>query len=144
MFKKKKTVGIFFSSQGVSIVEFAEKGKAKKYIFSPYPKDITKPSDAATPKDNIFNVFLDSDEEIVAFLSKCIRESRVDPENSDIVICIPNRDLIVRFFEIPPIPRKEISATIGFEIKKYIPFKMEDIAYDYQIHPQKKPKTESC
>ncbi|MFC1646212.1 pilus assembly protein PilM [Candidatus Omnitrophota bacterium] len=137
MFKKKKNVGVFFSSRGVSIVELAEKGRAKKYIFTPYPKDITKPSDATTPKDNIFNVFLDNEEEIIAFLSKSIRESRIDPENSDIVVCVPNRDLIVRFFEIPLIPRKEINTSIGFEIKKYIPFKMEDITYDYQTHPQK-------
>lgn len=137
MFKKKNAVGIFLGPHGVSIVEATRKGKAKNYIFSLYPKDITKPGGAIAPKDNIFDVFLDNEEEIVAFLNKTLRESRIDLENSEVVICIPNRDLIVRFFEIPPIPKKEIDTSIGFEIKKYIPFKTEEITYDYQTHSQK-------
>ncbi len=137
MFKKKNSVGIFFGSRGVSIVDTAGKGKIKNHSLSLYPKDITKPGGITAPKDNIFNVFIDNEEEIIAFLSKSLRESRIDIENSDIVVCIPNRDLIVRFFEIPQIPMREIDSTIGFEIKKYIPFKTEDIAYDYQTHSQK-------
>ena len=98
MFKKKNAVGIFFGPHGVSIVEAGGKGKPKNYIFSLYPQDITKPGGTAVPKDSIFNAFLDSEEEIIAFLSKSLRESRVDVENSDIVVCVPSRDLIVRFF----------------------------------------------
>ncbi len=128
---------MFIGSKGVSIVEANIRGKAKNYIFSPYPNDLDKPGGTTAPKDNIFNVFFDNQEEIVAFLSKSIRESRVDMENSNFVICIPNRDLIVRFFEIPHIPHKEIATSIGFEMKKYIPFRTEDISYDYQTYSQK-------
>ena len=137
MFKKKNQVGIYFGSNGVSIVETAGKGTIKNHVFSVYPKDIPKPSGTLVPQDNIFNVFLDNEEEIIAFLNKSMRESRIDIDNSDIVVSVPNRDLIVRFFEIPPIPKKELETSIGFEIKKYIPFKIEEIAFDYQTHSQK-------
>lgn len=133
----KKAAGIFLGPKGVSIVEMAGLGKVKNYIFNPYPRDITKPTGGVTPTDNIFEVFLDNEVEILAFLQRSIRESRVDIENFDVVICIPNRDLIVRFFEIPSIPRKDIAASIGFEIKKYIPFRTEEITYDYQTHSQR-------
>ncbi|MFC1709256.1 pilus assembly protein PilM [Candidatus Omnitrophota bacterium] len=137
MFKTKNAVGIFFGPRGVSIVASGGRGKTRNYTFSLYPQDLTKPGEAAVPKDSIFNVFLDSEEEIIAFLSKALRESRVDIESSDVVACVPSRDLIVRFFEIPPIPRREIDSSISFEIKKYIPFKTEDIVYDYQTQSQK-------
>lgn len=136
MFRKKAT-GIFLGSEGVSIVETSEIGKIKNYIYNSYPKDITKPAGPATPKDNIFDVFLDNEVEIVAFLQRSIRDSRVNLENNEICVCIPNRDLIVRFFEIPHIPKKDLNASIGFEIKKYIPFRTEEITYDYQTRPQK-------
>jgi len=133
----KNAVGIFLGPQGLSIVETTVTGKVKNYLYSLYPKDITRPSGAALPRDNIFNVFLDNEVEIVAFLQRALRESRVNMDTSSFVVCVPNRDLIVRFFEIPPVPRKDIKATIGFEIKKYIPFKTEEITYDYQIFSQK-------
>ncbi|MDD5005973.1 MAG: pilus assembly protein PilM [Candidatus Omnitrophica bacterium] len=133
----KNAVGIFLGSQGLSIVETASTGKIKNHIYAPYPKDIAAPSGVTVPKDNIFSVFLDNEVEIVAFLQRRIRDSRVNLENTGIVVCVPYRDLIVRFFEIPQIPRKDIDASIGFEIKKYIPFKLEEITYDYQTFSQK-------
>jgi len=132
----KNSVGVFLGPQGLSIVETTSIGKVKNSIYSPYPKDISRPSGTTIPRDNIFNVFLDNEVEIVAFMQKALRESRVNLEGN-VVICVPNRDLIVRFFEIPPIPRKDLNASISFEIKKYIPFKIEEIIYDYQTFPQK-------
>lgn len=134
----KKLLGIFLGSQGISIVETLPSGRIKNYIYNPYPQDITSPGGVIAPKNNIFDVFLGNEVEILAFLQRSLRDSRVNIENDGIVVCIPNRDLIVRFFEIPPIPKKDISASIGFEIKKYIPFRIEEITYDYQIRPQKK------
>lgn len=134
---KNKAAGICLGSQGLSVVEFA-KGKIKNYVYNPYPQDITSPAGALASKDSIFRVFLDNEVEIIAFLQKSIRDSRIDAEGNEIVVCVPTRDLIVRFFEIPPIPRRDISATVGFEIKKYIPFKTDEITYDYQIRSGQK------
>lgn len=131
----KNSVGIFLGAQGLGIVETTPIGKVKNYIYTPYPKDIVRPSGTAVSRDNIFNVFLDNEVEIIAFLQRALRESRVNMDGSSVVVCVPNRDLIVRFFEIPPIPRKDINAGISFEIKKYIPFKIEEITYDYQTFP---------
>ena len=104
----KNSVGVYLGPQGLSIVETTAIGKVKSYIYSHYPKDMGRPSGTAIPRDNIFNVFLDNEVEILAFIQKALRESRVNIE-SNIVICVPNRDLIVRFFEIPPVPRKDLN-----------------------------------
>lgn len=133
----KNSVGIFLGPKGLSIVETTPIGKVKNYLYSPYPKDMARPSGTMIPRDNIFNVFLDNEVEIVAFLQRTLRESRVNMESGKLVVCVPNRDLIVRFFEIPPVPRKDIGPSISFEIKKYIPFKIEEISYDYQTFMQR-------
>lgn len=134
---KAKAAGLYFGSQGLSIVEFSQ-GKIKNYLYSLYPQNIPSPMGTLASRDSIFKVFLDSEVEIVAFLQKAIRDSRIDIEKDKVIIAIPTTDLIVRFFEIPPIPRKDIPATVGYEIKKYIPFKTEDISYDYQTRTEEK------
>ena len=132
---KSKVAGIYIGSQGLGVVE-CSKGKIKNFAYNLYPQDLSSPSGVPTLKDNIFKVFLDNEMEIIAFLQRTMRDSKVDIESYKFVVAIPNRDLIVRFFEIPPIPRRDISATINFEIKKYIPFKAEEIAYDFQTRSQ--------
>jgi len=132
-----KAAGFYLGPQGLSIVEF-NKGKIKNYLFTPYPQNIPSPSGVLMPRDSIFKVFLDNEVEILAFLQKSIRDSRIDFEKDKIALAVPTTDLIVRFFEIPPIPKKDIAATVNFEIKKYIPFKTEDITYDYQTRLEEK------
>jgi len=129
---KKTIAGIYFGSQGLSIVEYNAKA-LKNYLYASYPKDIKKPGGPEITKESLFEAFLDNEVEIVAFVSRSLRDTRIDVDSADIVVGIPNRDLVVRFFEMPPIPRKDLKASIGFEIKKYIPFKTEEISYDYQI-----------
>lgn len=132
-----KGAGLYLGPQGLSVVEFSQ-GKIKNYLYSLYPQNIPSPMGSAASRDGIFKTFLDNEVEIVAFLQKAIRDSRIDIEKDKVIIAVPTTDLIVRFFEIPPIPRKDIPATVGYEIKKYIPFKTEDITYDYQTRMEEK------
>lgn len=54
------------------------------------------------------------------------------------MVALPPKDLIIRFFEMPNIPRSEVVAGINFEMKKYIPFKIEELAYDFQYRIKQK------
>ena len=135
VFFKKDAIGIYFGLQGISIVE--TKGfKVSNYNYSPFPKDLIKPGGEVSYKNNIFDAFLDNEVEITAFLNKAIRDSKTSLRNA--VIAISPIELIVRFFELPLIPKNEIEAAVSLEIKKYIPFKIDEIVYDYQFRAKQK------
>jgi type IV pilus assembly protein PilM len=51
----------------------------------------------------------------------------------DATLCLSGRDLIVRTFEMPMMPREELQSAINFEVKRYIPFKVEDLVSNSQI-----------
>jgi len=128
-FFKRDLAGIYFGTQGVSIVE-TKGSDIANYNYALFPKDITKPSGVSSSGGSIFDIFLGNEVEITAFLQKVIRDSKI--HTNEVVVALPTKDLIVRFFEIPPIPRREVDAGISFEIKKYIPFRTDEIAFDYQ------------
>lgn len=71
---------------------------------------------------------------IVANLQKAIREAKV--ETKDVVFSLPTRELTVRSFKMPKIPKKEWDETVRFEAKKYIPFLIEDVVSAFFV---KKP-----
>lgn len=130
---KKDLSGIYFSSKGVALVQQSS-GKIKNFLSLPYPFGPEELSGIVS--DDIFDVFKNKDMEMMAFLQKAIRDSKIDTSN--IVVALPPKDLIVRFFEMPNIPRSEVLAGINFEMKKYIPFKIEELAYDFQYRIKQK------
>jgi len=130
---KKDVAGIFFSSKGMVVVQQAA-GKIKNQLGSPYP--IKREDIIGAPSDDIFELFKNKETEMIAFLQKAIRDSRIDTQN--VVVALPPKDLIIRFFEMPNIPRSEVLAGINFEMKKYIPFKIEELAYDFQYRVKQK------
>lgn len=121
---KKDAAGIFFGPEGVIILQ--QSGKKIAYeFFAPYPMP-----EGGTPADDIFEIFKGREMELVAFLQKSFRDSKIDTKK--VVVALSPKNLIIRFFEIPKIPQQEIVAGINFEMKKYIPFKIEELAYDFQ------------
>jgi hypothetical protein len=132
-FFKKDLAGICFSSKGIVLIQQCG-GKIKNQLSCVYPSAEGEAATAIT--DDIFDVFKNKEMEMMAFLQKAIRDSKID--TSRIVVALPPKDLIVRFFEMPNIPRSEVLAGINFEMKKYIPFKIEELAYDFQYRIKRK------
>ncbi|MBI5872798.1 MAG: pilus assembly protein PilM [Candidatus Omnitrophica bacterium] len=130
---KKDLAGIYFSSKGIVLVQQSA-GRIKNHLSLPYPSG--REQAASIVSDDIFDVFKNNDIEMTAFLQKAIRDSKIDTSN--IVVALPPKDLIIRFFEMPNIPRAEVLAGINFEMKKYIPFKLEELAYDFQFRIKQK------
>jgi len=122
----KDTAGVYFSSRGFVIVQ-QRGGKLQNFSCIPYPEAIRAQSSGT---EDIFQVFANNMVELVAFMQKALRDSHVDTRK--IVVALPSKDLIIRFFEMPQIPKSEIVAGINFEMKKYVPFKVEDLSYDFQ------------
>jgi Tfp pilus assembly PilM family ATPase/Tfp pilus assembly protein PilN len=71
-----------------------------------------------------------------AVIQKMLRECEFS--GRDVFIALPANDVVVRFFQIPLVLNKEISSTVSFEARKYIPFRIEELVYDFVS--RKKPK----
>ncbi|MFH0877910.1 MAG: pilus assembly protein PilM [Candidatus Omnitrophota bacterium] len=127
MFAKKDLAGIYFSARGLVITQ-QKAGRVKTLLCLPYPGVEGETSGA--PSAEIFEIFKNREMEMIAFLQKALRDSKIDTQQ--IVVSLPPKDLIIRFFEMPNIPTSELVAGINFEMKKYIPFKIEELAFDFQ------------
>jgi len=123
---RRESSGVYFSSRGFVIVQ-QHGGKLQDFSCFPYPPALLS---HVTGTEDIFQVFQNNMVELVAFMQKALRDSRV--ETNSVVVALPSKDLIIRFFEMPQIPRSEVVAGINFEMKKYVPFKVEDLSYDFQ------------
>jgi len=123
---RKESAGVFFSTRGFVIVQ-QRGGRLHNFSCFPYPEAVRS---QVSDIQDIFQVFQNNMVELVAFMQKALRDSRVDTRS--IVVALPSKDLIIRFFEMPQIPKPEIVAGINFEMKKYVPFKVEDLSYDFQ------------
>jgi len=76
-----------------------------------------------------------------ALINKCMREMNVGTK--DFYLSMADRDFIFRFFEMPLMKRHEIQSSVTYEIEKYIPFKLEELRWDYStIKFPKEKKTD--
>jgi len=64
-----------------------------------------------------------------ALINKTLREVSSDAKN--IYVSLADRDFIFRPLEMPIMKKKEIESSLVYEIEKYIPFKMEELVWDY-------------
>lgn len=77
--------------------------------------------------------------ELVALFKDELRRNKIDAREA--TLCLSGQDLIIRTFEVPQMPREELTSAISFEAKKYIPFKIEDMISDYQVMSDKISRT---
>lgn len=64
-----------------------------------------------------------------ALVNKALQE--VGPNVKKVYISLADKDFIFRSLEMPLMTRKEIETAITYEIEKYIPFKMEELEWDF-------------
>lgn len=75
------------------------------------------------------------EEYIIEAIKRVFRENNVKPGN--VVTAISSEEAMVRYFQMPKIPKQERQAAVNFEAKRYIPFRMEDVVSDFQVMPNK-------
>lgn len=76
---------------------------------------------------------------IIALFKEELRKNKIEAKEA--TLCLSGKDLIIRTFEIPLLPREEIQGAINFEVKKYIPFKVEELISDFQLKFDKITRT---
>jgi len=121
------SLGIYFGNKDINLVET----KGKKIINNirlPHPNSGMAELEEKVPIDI----------KIIALLKDAFRTYHINVE--EVSICISGQDLVIRTFEIPLIPQNELNRAVSFEIKKYIPFKLEELNYDFQVIRNKQNK----
>jgi len=112
-------LSIYFGSQVISIVE----SKGKNLVNSadiPYSLLAGNALDEKVPEDI----------KLVTLLKNELNKNKI--EAKEVTICLSGKDLVIRHFEMPIMPSSELITAINFEAKKYIPFKIEELAFDFQ------------
>jgi Tfp pilus assembly PilM family ATPase len=122
------SLGIYFGIKDINLVETSG-NKIINNIRLPHPKLEISELEEKVP----------ADVKIMALLKDAFRSYRINA--GEATFCISGEDLVIRTFEIPLLPLSELRGGVNFEAKKYIPFKLEDLDYDFQVLFNKKNKT---
>ena len=111
------SLGIYFGPKVISLVET----KGRRLI-----------NDIQIPQTTIFEGELEEKVPaevkligIIALFKEELRKNKIEAKEA--TLCLSGKDLVVRTFEIPMLPREELKSAINFEVKKYIPFRVEDL-----------------
>lgn len=114
----KKNVGIYISEEGVGFAIVEGRKVISSTYVSPSLLDEDVPGSEFTP-----------DLKMEALINRGIRELKSDIK--DAYVGISDKYTFFRYLEIPLMSRKELQLALPLEIEKYIPFKIEDIAWNY-------------
>lgn len=115
------SLGIYFGPQLISIVE-SKGNKTVNYI---------QVMQGAISSGNLLEEKVPLPVKLIAMLKDELVKNNV--EANEAVLSISGKDLIVRTFEMPILPQQELAGAVNFEVKKYIPFKIEDLISDFQF-----------
>ncbi len=58
--------------------------------------------------------------------------------SSDVFLCLPRESVILRDLEFPLAVKENLKSTLRYKIENYVPMKLEDIYFDYQIVEENK------
>ena len=149
IFTAKKVVGLYVNQDTVDLVVLKTGlGGPKLIKFGQadiYPKGEAQHSGEIIPEalagsvsiahDGLSEKTKTKEEYIIEAIKKVFRENKVKPGN--VVTAIPSEEIMVRYFQMPKIPRQEREAAVSFEAKRYMPFRMEEVVSDFQVLPNK-------
>ncbi|MCU0665751.1 MAG: pilus assembly protein PilM [Candidatus Omnitrophica bacterium] len=114
------SLGIYFGTSLIALIEV----KGKKII-----KQINIPRALISGKD--LEEKVPEEVKIVAFLKEELRRNKIEAKEA--IMSLSGQDMIIRTFETPVLPAGELASVVNFEVKKYIPFKTEDLVSDFQV-----------
>lgn len=77
------------------------------------------------------NIDIKQRDKVAETISKVLKEMSIQTE--ELFVTLPSKEVMVRFLELPRVPRAEQETTIRFEAQKLIPFKPEDLVYDFKL-----------
>lgn len=144
----KKVIGLYVSQDTVDLVVLKSGlGGPKLAKFGQvaiYPKKSeqhagiiseAQATGVTSPQTETSSKVKTREEYVLEAIKKVFAENNVKPGN--VVTAIPSEETMVRYFQMPNIPKQERATAVNFEAKRYIPFRMEEVVSDFQVLPSK-------
>jgi|GEM_PF-1291653 len=140
---KLRVVGLFIGKEFVDLIEmrrtfngprvvnFVSVPIGVRAVTSEVPQELSSitPSGEGGPSAH---------EQILLAIRKAVRESGLHVRK--VVSTLSEEEVIVRYFQMPQLPKKEWNQAIRFEARKYIPFTLDELVSDFSVVADKKEK----
>ena len=125
MINTKTITGLYIGENSVEFAVLSGTLKGPKLVKSGktyiYPENATEKDKEQTSRDHY----------IVDAMRRLFKENNIKPLN--VVFGISGRDVMVRSFQMPKIPKGEWNTAVNFEAARYIPLPMEQIISDFKV-----------
>ncbi len=118
-----KTLGLYLGINSISLVEVDVKNVVNRL-------DIALPKEEAVIAQGGLET-VPENQRILNALRDGLKKIAVSAQTVNVVVA--GRDLVVRSFSMPILPPSELASAIRFEAKKYIPFKLEEMVFDFRF-----------
>ncbi len=125
----KKKLGIYFGINSLNMVQTQK--KECLFCFSA-PHSLFD----NTQQPSIQNI--DDDIKLAAIIQRCLRDHEV--QNQDVLLALPSHEIILRSFYIPWMTSSEVKGVVEFEVRRYIPFKLDELLFSYHTQTVKENK----
>ncbi len=120
-FNLQSTTGIYVGSREVYIAQVKGTLFGPRLIkFGKAEIQLSDQSDEAAQRQAILQA-----------IKRVVRENNVTTRQ--VFTALPGKDVLIRYFQMPRIPKAEWETAIRFEAKKYIPFKIEELMWDFHV-----------
>ena len=132
-------VGLFIGKKQVDVVELRRTFSGPKLAHF-----ISIPISPENSKLSTFRGALTGEEsevrheQIVTAIRRALQEGGI--RTRWVVSHLPEEEVIVRYFQMPKLPKQERPQAIRFEARKYIPFILEDLVSDFFVSEDKQEK----
>jgi hypothetical protein len=114
------SLGIYFGPKFISLVE-TEGQKVMNTVSIPLQKLSGTAIEEKIPEEI----------KIAAAIKDELRKNNIEAKEAGLVLL--GRDLIIRTFHMQVLSPKDTYTAVRFEAKKYIPFRVEELVYDFQV-----------
>jgi Tfp pilus assembly PilM family ATPase len=78
------------------------------------------------------------DEDVAPTILRALSDAQI--AGSRMAVSVASPDVLLRSFTLPPLPKAEWSAAVQFEARKHIPFRPEDLVWDFHATEQRTTK----
>lgn len=130
-----KKVGVYFGRETISIVEAKGRQVLSQVNLSLPGLEAVK-NQIKDQQGQAEDASAGAQVQCVAMIRGALRDNKVEGKRA--FVGLANKDLFIRSFQMPILSKSEIDLAVQFEVKKYIPFKTEDLVFNYQRRIDKK------
>ena len=131
----KTAVGIYVSTKNVDIVELS--GSKSAPVLTGFTRQEIPPESSAlteAAKESKNN----QQDRVAVAIREGLDKLKISPQSAQTVL--PSGDVMIRYFDMPALPRSEQAQAVRFEAKKYVPFRLDEIVSDFKVSPNSRDK----